>query len=137
MLSAQCLQTALPAAMRFPQRFVETMLQEIHRRTKKSGEMSIVFVSEREMRRVNRLYRKKDKVTDVLSFELPLGDVLICYPQAKRQAAERGHSVKQELTDLMIHGVLHALGYDHEVPKDAKRMLPLQQKIYDVIAPRS
>ncbi len=88
------------------------------------------------MRRVNRLYRKKDKVTDVLSFELPLGDVLICYPQAKRQAAERGHTVTQEVVDLIIHGVLHALGYDHEKLKDARLMLPLQQKIYDAIAPR-
>lgn len=136
MLSADLHQTNLPLTARLTKPAVERILAEIHRRTKKNGELSIVFVKEKQMRQINRLYRKKDKVTDVLSFELPLGDVLICYAQAKRQAVERGHTVKQEVVDLIIHGVLHASGYDHEVVKDAKIMLPLQQKIYDAVAPR-
>lgn len=136
MLSAEINQTKLPSAARLTKRAVQVILDEIGKRTKKSGELSIAFIGEAEMRRLNRTYRKKDKVTDVLAFEAPLSEVLICYPQAKRQAAERGHTTKQEVVDLLIHGVLHSLGYDHETPKDAKVMLPLQQKIYERIAPR-
>lgn len=136
MLTAELHQSALPPAARFSKRAVQVILDEIAKRTKKRGELSIAFVGGAEIRRVNRLYRKKDAVTDVLSFEFPLGEVLICYPQAKRQAAERGHTPKQEVVDLIIHGVLHAFGYDHEKPKDALTMLPLQQKIYDAVAPR-
>ena len=136
MLSAELHQTHLPVAARLTKRVVAVILAQVHKATGMDGELSIVFLPEKEMRQLNKMYRQKDKVTDVLSFELPLGDILICYPQAKRQAAERGHTVKQEVVDLIIHGALHALGYDHEKPKDAKIMLPLQQKIYDAVAPR-
>jgi probable rRNA maturation factor len=98
-----------------------------------TGELSVAFIGEAEMRRINRERRGKDKVTDVLSFSFEgpeaIGEVLICYPQAKRQAAERGHTVRQEVLDLLIHGTLHILGFDHETPRDAKEMLPLQQRI--------
>ena len=59
-----------------------------------------------------------------------VGEVLICYPVAVAQATEHGRTTEQEVTDLLIHGVLHILGYDHEVEADAQIMLPLQQKIY-------
>ena len=79
------------------------------------------FVSDREMRRVNRDFRGKDKPTDVLSFpggESPegahLGDVLIAVPTARRQAAAAGHPLARELRVLLLHGVLHCLGHDHE-----------------------
>jgi probable rRNA maturation factor len=80
------------------------------------------FVGDREMRRVNRQFRAKDSTTDVLSFpgdaEDPedghLGDLLISVPAARRQAAAAGHSVDRELKVLLLHGVLHCLGHDHE-----------------------
>lgn len=75
------------------------------------------FVSDREMRRVNRDFRGKDKATDVLSFpggDGHLGDVMVSVPTARRQAAGAGHGVERELKVLLLHGVLHCLGYDHE-----------------------
>ena len=73
------------------------------------------------MRRLNRTYRGKDAPTDVLSFpgqETPegphLGDVVIAVPVARRQAEAAGHSSERELRVLLLHGVLHCLGYDHE-----------------------
>ncbi len=77
------------------------------------------FVGDREMRRVNRQFRAKDATTDVLSFpgdeaDDHLGDLLISVPAARRQAAAAGHSVDRELRVLLLHGVLHCLGHDHE-----------------------
>ena len=79
------------------------------------------FVSDREMRQLNRFYRSKDATTDVLSFPgeegpdgLYLGDVVLCVPAARRQAAAAGHSVDRELKVLILHGILHCLGHDHE-----------------------
>lgn len=83
--------------------------------------LAVRFVSEREMRRLNREFRGKDRPTDVLSFPgeetvegAHLGDLAVSVPAARRQAMERGHSVERELEALLLHGVLHCLGYDHE-----------------------
>lgn len=95
------------------------------------GELSIAYVSPLVMRRLNRTYRKKDQQTDVLSFRLDpmLGEVLICFAQAKRQAVLHHWSVKTELKNLVIHGILHTFGFDHTTVKEAGVMLPLQEKI--------
>ena len=83
--------------------------------------LSVRFVSDREMRRLNRLFRHIDAATDVLSFpgdETPdgryLGDVSVAVPTARRQADRAGHSCECELKLLMVHGLLHCLGYDHQ-----------------------
>jgi probable rRNA maturation factor len=88
------------------------------------------FVSDREMRQLNRFYRDKDATTDVLSFPgeealdgHDLGDVVISVPTARRQAERAGHSVDRELKLLMLHGVLHCLGHDHEVDDGAMERL--------------
>lgn len=107
--------------------WIEPMLAEL---TPESTSLGLRFVSDREMRRVNRTYRQKDAPTDVLSFPgeqedlLPgipteeagrhLGDILISIPTARRQAAENGHDIERELRVLLLHGVLHCMGYDHE-----------------------
>jgi probable rRNA maturation factor len=96
---------------------------------------AVLFCGDRAMRRTNREYRGFDKTTDVLSFrgDLPpaaaaarwappappfsaghLGDLLISVPQAARQAAELGHGLDTELRILLLHGILHCLGFDHE-----------------------
>ncbi len=89
-----------------------------------AASFAVRFTSDREMRRLNRDFRGKDKATDVLSFpgdgishreDGPhLGDLVIAVPTARRQAAERGEDVERELRTLLLHGVLHCLGYDHE-----------------------
>lgn len=90
---------------------------------KSRTELSLVLVNNRQIRRLNARYRKKDRSTDVLAFQtngLPcvgdqiLGDVVISVEQAKKQAKERGRAPEDELETLLIHGILHLLGYDHE-----------------------
>ena len=77
------------------------------------------FAGDRELRRANREYRGKDYATDVLSFPGEaegghLGDVLISVPRARHQAIEAGHGAEREVEILLLHGVLHCLGHDHE-----------------------
>jgi probable rRNA maturation factor len=103
------------------------------------AELSVALVGDQEMRPLNAKYRKKNKTTDVLSFPADpamhskaalLGDVIISVEQARRQAKERNHSLKKELVTLLIHGILHLLGYDHErSQRQAKIMASLEQKL--------
>jgi probable rRNA maturation factor len=82
--------------------------------------LGVRFVGDREMRRANRRFRGQDATTDVLSFPGEgehLGDLLIAVPAARRQAAAAGHGVDRELKTLLLHGVLHCLGYDHETDR--------------------
>jgi probable rRNA maturation factor len=86
-----------------------------------AGSMGVLFTSDRGIRRLNHSYRQRDAATDVLSFpgeESPegrhLGDVVVSVPTARRQARQEGHSVEKELEALLLHGLLHCLGYDHQ-----------------------
>jgi rRNA maturation RNase YbeY len=132
------------------------------------AELSLVLVSDRRMRALNRRYRKKDRPTDVLSFPLTpslpsgapialptamgregegvgggaryssppmlLGDIVISMETAKRQASEFGHGLREELRRLLVHGVLHLLGYDHERgPRDAALMARKERVILRVV----
>ena len=104
------------------------------------AELSIALVGDKEMRPLNAKYRKKNRTTDVLSFpadeSMPsksvlLGDVIISVEQARRQANERSKSLKSEMATLLIHGILHLLGYDHErSARQAKIMAGLEQKVF-------
>jgi len=99
-------------------------------------ELSIAITDDETVRSLNREYAGEDAVTDVLSFSQregeefvtppgevpPLGEVIIAYPQALRQAADHGRSVDDEVTRLLIHGTLHLLGYDHAEPEEERRM---------------
>ena len=98
----------------------------------RSAELGILFVGDQRMRGFNRQYRGKDRTTDVLAFamrEAPhssahlLGDVVISVPTAARQARQGQRSLDEELTVLLVHGILHLCGYDHErSEKEARRM---------------
>jgi probable rRNA maturation factor len=110
------------------------------------AELSIALVGDKEMRPLNAKYRKKNKTTDVLSFpadnpatakRVLLGDVIISVEQARRQAKERNHSLKREMVILLIHGILHLLGYDHErSPRQAKIMADLEVKLSNLLCER-
>ena len=100
------------------------------------AEISIVLLTEREMKKINKHFRGKDKATDILSFEsadaTSLGELLICFDVIKAQARRHGHPVADELLYMLIHGILHLLGYDHEASAaEEKRMLGLQDKCFD------
>jgi len=101
-------------------------------------ELGLVITSQERVQQLNKSYRGKDEPTDVLAFYMTsaageafvappdgvrhLGEVIISYPQAVIQAKEHQHSIKKELAILIIHGVLHLLGYDHEEPELERRM---------------
>ncbi len=105
--------------------------------------LSIIFVDEKEIQQINREYRNKDRITDVISFALEdnasflpeevrvLGDIYICIPRMKEQANAYGHSEKRELSFLTVHGLLHLLGYDHEQKEEEEVMFKLQDEILD------
>ncbi len=96
-------------------------------------EISLVFVGDGKIKELNKKYRHKDRITDVLSFE-DLNEIFICLPQAKRQAKLLKTSLKTELTRLLVHGIVHLKGYEHEGNKnDAKKMWAVEEKILDRI----
>jgi probable rRNA maturation factor len=110
-------------------------------------EVSVTFMTDEEIRKINAEYRGKDKATDVISFALEentegevtiiqeedmpvvLGDILISVETAARQAAEYGHDERREIGFLALHGFLHLLGYDHMTEEDEKKMFGRQKEI--------
>lgn len=116
-----------------------------HEKVNDDAEMSVTFVSNEEIKRINHEFRNKDEVTDVLSFpqeelgdgeieivgDIPvhLGDVIISLDVAKKQAEEYEHSLEREIAFLAVHGFLHLIGYDHETIEEEKEMFERQENI--------
>jgi probable rRNA maturation factor len=113
-------------------------------------EMGLVISSGERVQQLNRDYRGRDEPTDVLAFSareeaadspfipppdgvLHLGEVIISYPQALIQAEEHGHPLKKELAILLIHGLLHLLGYEHEEKEPARRMQAREKELLSLI----
>ena len=110
-----------------------------------NAEMGIVITGQQQIQQLNRDYRNIDRPTDVLSFPMQegddpdfasppdgishLGDVIISCPQAEKQAKEHGHTLKKEMATLIIHGVLHLLGYDHIENEEAEAMESRERQI--------
>jgi len=99
------------------------------------AEVGVMIAGSRRVRALNRLHLGHDYDTDVIAFALTegeqaappdgvvhLGEAIISYPQASKQGAQYGHSVRAELALLIAHGVLHLLGYEDKAPREAKRM---------------
>ena len=110
------------------------------------SEISVTFVSLKEIHQLNRQYRQVDSPTDVLSFpqfedlnqlpeegEIMLGDVVICTDRAREQAEEFGHSFEREIIYLFVHSVLHLLGYDHMDEDEKKIMRRREEEVMDII----
>jgi probable rRNA maturation factor len=89
-----------------------------------SSAVNLRIVGEREGRELNRIYRKKDYATNVLSFAYDKcgGDIVLCHPVIRREAHAQGKSVTAHYAHLVVHGVLHLRGYQHEKKRDAARM---------------
>lgn len=100
------------------------------------AELTLRFVDEAEGRALNRDYREKDYATNVLTFaygeteeNIVQADIVFCVDVLMREAAERQISLAQHAAHLVVHGVLHAQGYDHEVEEDAQEMEQLETEI--------
>lgn len=128
------------AGKKINKNLVKDTIKRSLRALKKKGniDISIAIVGDQTIRKLNKKYRKKDRVTDVLSFqypkdkfypETPMGEIIICYPQAAKQAQVNRHSLEKELSVLLTHGLLHLLGYGHKTRKEAEEMEALEKKI--------
>jgi probable rRNA maturation factor len=110
--------------------------------------LTLTLVDDEEIRQINNQHRGIDRTTDVLSFSLvessegfalppgvprELGDVVVSYPRAVAQAEEFGHSVERELAYLVVHGLLHILGHDHEVPAEQAVMRAREEAALDLV----
>jgi len=108
-------------------------------------EVSILLVDDREIRDMNRTYLKRDRPTNVIAFPMHegpfrdlhprlLGDVVISIETAARDAAKEGVTLEDEILFLMIHGVLHLLGYDHKgTGADGRRMRDQERRVFDAV----
>jgi probable rRNA maturation factor len=92
--------------------------------------LSLAFINKSEIKKLNKKFRKKNKATDVLSFELSekgyLGEIVICPEVVKENAKKYGVSAKEEMLKVFVHGILHLLGYDHE--KSETKALEMDKK---------
>ncbi len=110
----------------------------------KTKNLSLKICNDREIRSLNKTYREVDRTTDVLSFSIPyrdpqsdeeyLGDIIISFPTARKQAREHHQPVEDEIVFLFIHGLLHLLGHDHDTPLKEKKMFALQDEIFEKAA---
>jgi probable rRNA maturation factor len=118
-----------------------------------SAEMGLLITDSKTIQKLNRIYRGQDKPTDVLAFQMTpdmnqepegsfvsppdgirhLGEVAISYPKAVKQAQEQGHGVTRELALLIVHGILHLLGYDHELPEEEQKMRDKENEILSLL----
>lgn len=101
----------------------------------KSKTVTLVFLDPAQMKKINSQFRGKNKPTDVLSFaameEGCLGEILFCLDVLKKQAKEQDHSLEYEFLYMLIHGILHLLGYDHELSKkEEKLMFRIQDSLF-------
>ncbi len=104
---------------------------------------NIIFITNKEIHKINKEYRKVDRPTDVISFALEdnkdieykdfrlLGDIYISVDRAIEQAKEYNHSLKRELCFLSTHGILHLLGYDHQTKKEEEIMFTKQKELLE------
>lgn len=105
---------------------------------KEKNELTVVLLTPQQMKKINYQYRQKNKPTDILSFAGiepgSLGELLLCPAVLKKQAKKHHHSVEAEIFYMLIHGVLHLLGYDHEAsPEEEKRMFKIQDDCFELL----
>ena len=98
-------------------------------------ELSVVFLSSVKMQKINKQFRNLNKPTDILSFASidpqSLGELLLCIDVLKKQAKSQKHSLRLEISYMLIHGILHLLGYDHEISlNEEKLMFRIQDRCF-------
>lgn len=130
-----------PRTRKVPLNLVKSVLKRVFEIDHKDGEVSVLFLDDEGIRKLNREYRDIDRPTDVLSFALNegeltdpqpemWGDIVISVESAARQAEESGELFESEIARLLIHGALHLLGYEHEQSmEEAERMERMELKI--------
>jgi len=139
-------QVALEFADRVAVERLRAAAQAVLRHEGRTGELALVLTNDEGIQALNRDFLDVDAPTDVLAFPTQgddgpfvaapgadsyLGDVIISYPRAEAQANEQGHASAQELDLLIVHGVLHLLGYDHATAEEKAAMWARQEAVLD------
>lgn len=122
--------------------YLDSLIERVLTREKATDSVfSIIFVDNEKIHELNKQFRGVDRPTDVISFALEdaeeeflstirvLGDIYISIPKMQEQAKEYGHSEKRELAFLVVHGLLHLLGYDHQTEEEEKVMFQIQEEM--------
>jgi len=146
-LATRNLQQDLPESAFFKNCITATLANDVIASPPKISEITIRIVGNIESAALNKKYRKKNKPTNILSFNYDLdlpqktkensplyGDLVICLPIVRKEAKQQGKSLASHLAHLTIHGTLHLLGYDHQTNKEAEAMETLEQKILDCLS---
>jgi probable rRNA maturation factor len=122
-----------------PRRALANFARDVKQAIALEGDVSILLTTDAHIRELNRAYRRKDKATDVLSFPSALdgpaalaGDLAVSLETAERQAEEQGHGLFDEVRILLLHGMLHLKGFDHET--DAGQMARKERMLRNVFA---
>lgn len=124
--------------------FLKKVAEKVLKSEKKEANLSIALIGQGRMREINKKYRRKNRVTDVLSFstnqkiklvtpsdkKLGLGEVVICLREVKKNAKRFNSTFKTELARVLIHGILHLLGYNHEISKEKAKKMEEKQNYY-------
>lgn len=125
----------------YPKVILKVIKKVLKKENIKNSVFSIILVDDKKIQQINKEYRNLDKVTDVISFALMdndkkinsnvkvLGDIFISIPKMKSQASEYGHSETREFAFLIVHGMLHLLGYDHIKKEDEIIMFAKQEEV--------
>lgn len=117
---------------------IKKISEKVLEREKKEGNISLAFVGPGRMRKINKNYRGRNKVTNVLSFsekensfdKKGLGEIIICLREIKRSAQRNKCSFEKELSKVLIHGILHLLGYEHEKGGEKAEEMKEREKYY-------
>ena len=131
------IQTASPAIEAALNKIASSMLIKkwVKASVQTEGLLTLRFVNRSEGKKLNNEFRKKDYATNVLTFPYELSkknvvaDIVFCLPVVQKEAKEQGKTLKAHLAHLIVHGCLHAQGYDHEHGKDAKKMEALEVRL--------
>ena len=108
------------------------VIKEVLNKERKRKKISLVFLSSEEIKKINKKYRKKNQATDVLSFlyEDDFGEIAVCPEVIKKNAKKLKSSYNKELIRVLIHGVLHLLGYDHKGSREKAQIMNQKEKRY-------
>lgn len=136
-LSLQAVSVKLPAEEKMILRWAKAAIQATQqpqvKNSQPNSEITIRFVGTAEGQRLNFQFRKKDYATNVLTFAYSqhplLADIVLCTPILRKEAKEQQKTVMAHTAHLVVHGVLHAQGFDHERAKDAEKMESAERQI--------
>ena len=116
-----------------PQNWIKRAVEAFEKKFRSANQqISIAVVGEDRIRKLNRIYRSKDKSTNVLSFpdsENPLGEIILCLPVIRREAKIYRQSLKSYFQYILIHGLLHLVDFDHKTDRQAEKMENQEQQL--------